>query len=214
MSFPGMNPFADRPVFACFLFDSSASMDPYVDDVIAGHRIMLDTLRKSEVCANGALFVQQALFSESMHMLNTPVELDKGGLDSVTVLDSSNYAPDGMTALYDSLVTLLEELLVVMNDAHDNYDLEPSARLAIITDGADNQSKQGSQQKVWELVQELKAKEWLTSSLVIGLKNQSFDDKKLEKLRMELNFSQAISLGQDGKSVRRAFQLASQQRQD
>jgi len=185
-------------------------MSPFANDVISGHARMLDTLRKSEVCANGALFVQQALFSDKLKELNTPTELSKDGSDKVVVLSNKTYAPDGMTALYESLADILERLLVVMNSAYDDHDLLPSARLAVITDGEDNVSKSGSQKRVWELVDELRQKEWLYQSIVIGLQNSKFDDTKLEKIRQEMNFSKSIPLGQDARAIRRAFQLASQ----
>lgn len=205
---PTLNLVADRPVFAGFLIDSSGSMQKYQKDVIEGHRLMLETLRKSEKCDKGVLYVYQSLFADHPTPLNGFYALDPDGRDQVTVLDDRNYRPDGCTALFDSVVTMATELEAQLELAFKRGH-RPGARIAVITDGEENCSKRARKEDVQEAIRRLRSREWLESSVIVGLKNQDFDEVKLEDLRTAIGFSQKISLDQNPKEIRRAFILAS-----
>lgn len=204
---PTLNRVTDRPVFAGFLIDASGSMQRYQKDVIDAHRFMLDTLRQSEKCDKGVLYVYQSLFADAPTVLNGFYALDANGKDQVTVLDNRNYKPDGMTALFDAIITMAKELEAQLELAYKR-GFSPGARIAVITDGAENKSS-AKKEDVQEVIRRLRGREWLESSVVVGLKNADFDDAKLEDLRTALGFSQKISLDQNAKDIRRAFILAS-----
>src|SRR5687767_13249516 len=104
------NYFVDRPVFAGFLFDCSGSMQQFQDDVIAGHKLMLSTLREAEKCEKGVLYIYQSLFADTVRHLQPFYALDSKGNDQIVSLTRSNYQPGGNTALYDALITVAKEL--------------------------------------------------------------------------------------------------------
>ena len=212
----GLNPYSDRPVFAGFLIDSSGSMGSPVDyapDVIAGHKLMLDTLRASEKCDRGVLYVYQSLFAGgSPTVLHGFYPLDRKGNDQVVALTKSNYRPGGQTALYDAILEMVSQLTSQLQQVvKDGY--MPAARLAVITDGGENASR-ARREDVVAAISSLRAQEWLESSVVVGLKNPSFDETRLELLRESIGFSQKISLIRDPRQIRRAFVLASTFRPD
>ena len=212
-----LNPkiYADSPVFAGFTFDASGSMHPYAGAVVQGHTLMLDTLRRSQKCEMGVLYVYQTLFASSVRNLNPWYPLDPGGNDSVVQLTSSSYTPGGMTALYDAVYSLLRDVAVELNQVRQ-AGLRPSARVAVITDGGENDSAMcrqhgptGAEQMIQEEIRKLRDREWLESSLVIGLVNDDFTPDMLEKTRKDLGFGQAVPLSRTPRDIRRAFRLAS-----
>lgn len=207
---PERNLIVDRPVFAGILVDSSGSMQPYTKAVIAAHGVMLDMLRKSDKCRKGVLWVYQCLFAGTPQPLNSfyPLRPEGPQHDKVTVLDSSNYRPAGRTALYDAVLTMTKELDAQREGAY-RRGLPSGARIAVITDGEDNESPPGAQQKAQAAIKSLRDKEWLEASVVVGLVNSEFTEAKLKALQEALGFSQHISLEQSEKEVRRAFVLAS-----
>jgi hypothetical protein len=187
-------------------------MQPYSQDVVAGHRLMLDTLRQSEKCEHGVLYVYQSLFAAQTTVLNGFYRLDKDGKDQVVQLSGANYAPQGQTALYDAILTMANELDVHLKEVVRRGYL-PAARVAVITDGGENASAARREQVV-EAIRHLRDKEWLESSIVIGLKNPDFDESKLEALRDSIGFSQKIGLDRNSREIRRAFVLASKFKPD
>lgn len=207
-----LNLITDSPVFAGFLIDASGSMERYQRDVIEGHKEMLSTLRDSEKCDLGVLYVYQSLFADHPRPLNGFYALDRNGNDQVIALDVRNYAPAGMTALFDAIITMVNELEAHL-DVVAKQGLLPAARIAVITDGAEN-SSQARKEDVQKAIQRLRSKEWLHSSVVVGLKNPEFDEAKLEALRVAIGFSQKIGLDRNPREIRRAFVLASKPKPD
>ena len=207
----GLNPYHDRPVFAGFLIDASGSMGAPVDyapDVIAGHKLMLDSLRGSEKCDRGVLYVYQSLFAGGAPtVLHGFYPIDRNGNDQVVALTPTNYRPGGQTALYDAILEMVNQLTVQLQQVVKRGYL-PAARLAVITDGGENASK-ARREDVVAAISSLRAQEWLESSVVVGLMNPAFDETRLELLRDSIGFSEKISLTREPRQIRRAFVLAS-----
>jgi len=195
-------------VFCCFAIDSSGSMHSYKDSVIESHPIMLDTLRKSAKCRHDALYVVQYLFSDITKLLNPFEKLDKDKNDSVVVLDQNNYEPDGTTALYKTVFHLLQDMSASIEHCY-NEGVKSLFTIAVITDGEDNQGGIDTS-NIRTVIQDLKTKGFLLSSVVLGLANTQFSKNQLEDIKNELGFDQAISLGQNSRDIRKAFILASQ----
>jgi hypothetical protein len=206
-----LNPYSDRPVFAAFLVDASGSMGAPVDytlDVVAGHKLMLDTIRGSEKCHRGVLYVYQSLFAGGAPtVLHGFYALDRRGNDQVVALTPNNYRPTGQTALYDAILEMVRHLTVQLQQVEKDGFL-PAARLAVITDGGENASR-ARREEVVAAISSLRAQEWLESSVVVGLTNPTFDEARLEELRESIGFSQKISLTREPRQIRRAFVLAS-----
>lgn len=199
----------DDPVFSCFLFDESGSMQPYQQNVIDGQSEMIQILRKSHKCKKGALYVVQYLFADSVKVLNPFAILSPNGSDNVVVMNKGNYYnPDGCTALYKSLFYLLQDMAANIANAQNN-NVKGTFTIGVITDGEDNQG--GIQpDEIKNIIQELQSKGIIRSSVIIGLTNPQFTSSMLNELKNRLGFQEAVSLSQDAKEIRRAFVLASQ----
>lgn len=208
-----LNMIVDHPVFAGFLIDASGSMERYQQDVINGHKAMLATLRESEKCDKGVLYVYQCLFADQPRVLHGFYAMDRGGADKhIVALDTNNYVPNGMTALFDAIITMVQDLEAHLNQVA-KQGLLPAARIAVITDGAENASK-AKEDEVRAAIQRLRSKEWLQSSVIIGLTNPEFTEAKLEDLRVTVGFAQKIRLDRNAKDIRKAFALASKPKPD
>ncbi|MEQ1886555.1 MAG: vWA domain-containing protein [Bryobacteraceae bacterium] len=160
---PDLNLIVDRPVFAGILIDASGSMRPYVKDVIEGHKAMLDALRKCEHSERGVLWIYQSLLRRSANT-ESFYSLSPNGEDRVSVLDASNYQPDGCTALYDAVLTTAKEIEALCESAFKR-GLPSDARMVVITDGEDSCS-QASPEDVQLAIKALHVRDWRFASVL------------------------------------------------
>lgn len=199
---------SEDPVFSCFVIDASGSMAAYSNDVISSHSVMLNTLRDSAKCKNDALYVVQYLFSDKPYQLNPFEKLDSRGKDSVVLLNSNNYKPNGTTALYKTIFHLLQDMAASIDHSY-NEGIISSFTIAVITDGEDTEGGVYPAE-IKAIVQELRAKKFLRSSVVIGLLSQGFNESRLDQIKDTLGFEKYIPVNRNPKEIRRAFMLASQ----
>lgn len=198
------------PVFLCILIDASGSMDVCKDAVVQSHPIALDALRGSALARNNLLYICQYLFESAPRNLHpfTPLSSAQGG-DQVTILDSSNYTPGGMTALYQTLHSSLQDLLVTLSYARKE-GLAPCCSIALITDGEDTEGGTDPS-SIHGLFQELRNQKILKSSVLVGLLNSNLTKNHLESIQKTLGFENLINCGQNSaREIRRAFVMASQ----
>jgi hypothetical protein len=187
------------------------------------HQKALNALRGSSICREGYLKIYQYTFNHKKKLLNNPEELSPQpieGFDKVVRINSSNYLPGGMTALYD----VIDESLKVIYDNYLKKTMLEEKRIdkviiGVITDGED--TVLGSDQKnnkIAEIKQYLKMlrgdgdikKNFLISSVLIGLTGTDFSENKLKEIKKELSFDESVSINQaDEQSIRRAFKLFS-----
>jgi Mg-chelatase subunit ChlD len=126
------------------------------------------------------------------------------------LLDRQKYNPDAGdgTALYDSVFHVLQHMAVNIAHAY-GQNLSTTFTIAVITDGEDNRSSiQPSEIKT--IVQELKSKGHLTSSIVFGLQHSKFSPQAISDIKDAMGFDEAIPFGRSDSEIRRAFALASQ----
>jgi len=182
------------------------------------HEKALNALRGSQHCRDGYLQLYQFTFNQKEMVLNKPEFLTPEGLDNVVRISSNNYYPEGRTALYDTI----HRSLKVMYEIHLKPELEKNGRLdkvciGVITDGEDTMLNESQKaQRINEIKQYLTIlrgeirKNFLVSSVLIGLTSNEFSDNKLKEIRKELNFDESISIIQaDEQSIRKAFKLFS-----
>jgi hypothetical protein len=199
----------EDPAMACFLIDASPSMEPYVDAVVEGQRLMVNTLRQSAKCRKGALYIGQWLFSGTSSLLNPFRPLSQGAADEVALLDQVNYRPqDGNgTALYQTVFHVLQDMT-----ANIAYSLSQMVRasftIGVITDGEDNRGGVYPAE-IHAVVSELRSKDYLTKSVVIGIENPKLPRATIIEIQSRLGFDEAIFVGQSNQEIRRAFALAS-----
>jgi hypothetical protein len=210
VNIPSMDDVNGDPVFLCILTDASTSMTECVDVLIKSHPVMLDSLRESALARHNLLHVCQYLFNSDPVNLHPFVPLSThSGNDQVTILDRSNYVPSGMTALYKTLHSCLQDLLAMVSYARSE-GLSPSASIALFTDGNDTE-KGVSPSEIKNLFDELHDQQILKSSVLVGLLNSGLTRSHLVSIQKELGFKDMIECGRDSaRDIRRAFVMASQ----
>jgi hypothetical protein len=211
VAIPSLDDAAYDPIFTCIVIDQSGSMESCVNALLDSHPRMLDALRESAVTRNGAHFVSQYLFSGSITTLQDAEALSvKHSSDKVTVLTINNYKLkwDG-TALYDTLFDVLQDMLTLLQEAR-NEGLSPKLCIAVITDGEDNVSKTDPA-NIRRLIEELKTKKILLSSVLVALNNGSFSSSAAAAIRETIGFDKILNCNQSSpREIREAFILASQ----
>ena len=200
------------------------------------HEKALNALRSSANCRQGILKIFQYTFNHDRKWLNDPETLSTSphGEDKVKKITVNNYYPSGMTALYDvveeSIKVVFEKYLKKTEETTKDID---KLIIGLITDGEDTiingekRYKDGSYEereeykrmkseklkKIAEWMQLLrgngvKGKNFLESSVIIGLTGDGLNETELNQIKKELNFDSSISLLKDDEhSIREAFKL-------
>lgn len=132
----------DAPVEILVIADRSGSMQSIQDDAIGGFNSFLKEQQELEGKANLTL----VLFDDKYEVPVKSVDIDK-----VKPLTSETFVPRGMTAMNDAIGKALSEL----------SEINPEkAVICIITDGAENSSKEFSGQQVKEKIKAAEEKGW------------------------------------------------------
>lgn len=146
-----------KRVFNLIILDESGSMSGLEDASITGVNETLKTIRAAyEEFPEQEQFVTFATFSgEPYYEKNTcRVKREQLPIASVTDLTRSEYHPNGMTPLWDSMGKLLTEL-------DDQVEKEDLVLVTIITDGYENSSVRYDADKIKKLVTRLDEKGWV-----------------------------------------------------
>lgn len=132
----------DRPVEIFVIADRSGSMESIRDDAIGGFNSFLEEQQKLDGKANLTL----VLFDDKYEVPVKSVDIQK-----VKPLTRETFVPRGMTAMNDAIGKAIVELSEIAPD---------KAVVCIITDGAENSSKEFSNQQVKDKIKEVEAKGW------------------------------------------------------
>ncbi|MDD2899051.1 MAG: hypothetical protein PHI31_10095, partial [Desulfuromonadaceae bacterium] len=108
----------------------------------------------------------------------------------VTILNNANYNPSGRTALYKTLHSGLQDLLVVLSYARKN-GLAPVCIIALIADGEDTEGEV-SPEDIRNLLQELREQSILKNSVLLGFLNNTLTQERLEAIQKNLGFDEYI----------------------
>ena len=203
-----------------------------IDTISSAHQQTLNALRGSLTCRQRAMEVYQYTFNATSNVLNEPRKLSPLGLeDKVVLIDSNNYEPFSVTALYQTLEEALGNIYTnYLKKNKDKFKRIDKLSIGIITDGEDTYIDNTliyNEKELYETKKKAKLKkikEWLKmlrgngdlsqnhleGSVVIGLTGEHFSKEKLEVIRKEIGFEEAISISDSNeKSIRRAFKTAS-----
>lgn len=130
-------------VHVAMILDESGSMAPQWDDTIGGANTYFENLKKdSEVDYS----ISITKFDTVYTTLATNVPITE-----VPLIDKRNYSPRGMTALYDAVGRTLQSLESVVQD-------NEKAMVVIITDGAENSSREHTHATIRPWIERLQAK--------------------------------------------------------
>ena len=125
-----------------FILDKSGSMSPLVDDTIGG----FNSLLKKQKNEKGQCVVTTVLFNQSIQILHNRIPIE-----DVKNMTEKECQPMGSTALLDAMGSTIDK---IKND-HVNTPKEKrpdKVLFAIITDGAENSSREYNIKQVKSLV--------------------------------------------------------------
>ncbi len=124
-----------------YVLDQSGSMKPVEEQTISGFNEQVQMLKSEQ--ANNNVSVSLIKFN---HTVN-PVFLSES-LDSLQELTSESYKPNGGTAMYDAVGYAIEHIKSLSGNEND------SILVTIISDGEENSSKEYTQNRLAELIQQ------------------------------------------------------------
>ena len=124
------------------VLDRSGSMSGVVSDAIGGFNTFLETQKEIPGDAN----ITVSLFDDVIeyYVKDTPVK-------SVAPLTKITYVPRGMTALYDAIGVLINDFGKKFSNMKEE-DRPAKVIIAILTDGAENASKEFTENKIFDMI--------------------------------------------------------------
>lgn len=128
-----------KKTYLAFILDESGSMGVCRETTISGYNEYLATLRNQD---NGIIKTTLTKFNTDFTHVYTDL-----ALEDVADLTTDTYKPDGFTALYDAIGHTLIELDKVVKK-------KDRVLCVILTDGAENASKEYTRQQIFEMIQE------------------------------------------------------------
>jgi len=140
-----------QKIFNLIVLDASGSMYSIRNEAVAGVVETIQTIRTSqEENANQEHLLSLVVFNGKY----TTIVFDRMPITKVPDLNEKDYQPTDNTPLYDAMgysITNLQRYI----DEDDNV------LVTIITDGYENASREWNHQRIYQLVEDLKKKNWL-----------------------------------------------------
>lgn len=141
----------NQKIYNLIVLDASGSMYSIRNEAIAGVVETIQTIRTAQKDnAN-----QEHLFSLVVfNGRSIATVYDRMPIDKVPDLDANDYQPTDNTPLYDAMGNAITNLQRYIND-------DDNVLVTVITDGYENSSVEWNHQRVFQLVDDLKNKNWL-----------------------------------------------------
>lgn len=186
---------ATEATLVSVVLDMSSSMDSYRNEVIAAYNAMLSALQASK--ASASILLSTWTFSDTPNLLHGYLPVGQ-----VSPLTTSNYSPNGMTALYDTVMATMTGLVSYGQKLLDNG--VPNRRIVfVLSDGADNRSKaRAAQVKT--------ASQGLITQEAYTLAYAGFGSSDLKQIADEVGFPDVITTAATESEIRRIFHQVSQ----
>lgn len=131
-----------------FVLDRSGSMSSIKDDAIGGFNAFVDAQKK----VAGTADITLVLFDHEYQKV-----YDAKDINSVELLTDKTYIPRGNTALLDAIGRSINEVGAKLNALKEDERAE-KVIVCIITDGAENASKEFTNEKIKEMIEHQKSK--------------------------------------------------------
>ena len=141
----------NQKIYNLIVLDASGSMYSIRNEAIAGVVETIQTIRTAQKDnAN-----QEHLFSLVVfNGRSIATVYDRMPIDKVPDLDANDYQPTDNTPLYDAMGNAITNLQRYINE-------DDNVLVTVITDGYENSSVEWNHQRVFQLVEDLKNKNWL-----------------------------------------------------
>jgi Mg-chelatase subunit ChlD len=141
-------------VFNLIILDESGSMESIKKPAIDGLNETLQSIRSAQETHKE--LQQHFVTLVSFNSGGTRVILDHVSASEIRMLTSRDYQPNNCTPLYDAMGNSLSKLRYRLDSKENNQVL-----VTIITDGYENASKEYTGKMIKNMVEELKALEWV-----------------------------------------------------
>ena len=141
----------NQKIYNLIVLDASGSMYSIRNEAIAGVVETVQTIRTAQKDnAN-----QEHLFSLVVfNGRSIATVYDRMPIDKVPDLDANDYQPTDNTPLYDAMGNAITNLQRYINE-------DDNVLVTVITDGYENASREWNHQRIYQLVEDLKKKNWL-----------------------------------------------------
>ena len=141
----------NQKIYNLIVLDASGSMYSIRNEAIAGVVETIQTIRTAQKDnAN-----QEHLFSLVVfNGRSIATVYDRMPIEKVPDLDANDYQPTDNTPLYDAMGNAITNLQRYINE-------DDNVLVTVITDGYENSSVEWNHQRVFQLVEDLKKKNWL-----------------------------------------------------
>lgn len=131
-----------------FILDKSGSMAGLEKDTIGGFNAML----QKQKALDGECRITTVLFDNRYELLH-----DRIDIRAVSSMSDREYQVGGSTALLDAIGLTIQKLVSVQKNTAQEYRAE-KVMFVIITDGAENSSREYSSDRVKEMIQKEKTR--------------------------------------------------------
>lgn len=183
----------DNFIHVCFIVDESGSMSLSKSDVIGGFE---NTIKEQKELKEGKCSVSLFTFNSNVKQIYLGKDVNE-----ITTID---YHPNGMTAMNDGIGTAIDSVGKWLSDMDESE--RPSKNLIVImTDGAENYSKEYTFDKVREMIKHQEDKyNW--SFIYMGTDLTNMDDVNNLGIKMS-SFSSRSDLNKNYSVVNEATKM-------
>lgn len=165
-----------------FVLDMTGSMKPLASEAVIGFNNFLDEQKKVKGKANLTLII--------FNSLETKKALDKVNLAKAESINHSDYRPDGLTPLLDTIGNSIDEFKA----------MNSKVIFAIMTDGEENFSRKFNRKQIFDLIAEQKDKDkW--EFIFLGANQDSY----LEAGRLGVDKKDTANFDFTAKGMRGAY---------
>lgn len=163
----------------CIILDESGSMTDVEKDTIGGFNKFLEDQKKIKGKVNLSLYKFNTKY-ENVYFCED--------IQNIKKLSEDNYVPGSMTALLDAVGRGINDISIDISQRKDNN--KPNKLLfVIITDGAENSSKEYEFSKIKNLIKEKEKDNW--EFLFLGANLENFSDAGNMGVNMTANMSKS-----------------------
>jgi uncharacterized protein YegL len=186
---------ATEATLVSVVLDMSSSMSGYQSEVITAYNTMLDALKGSKAAAS--IMLSTWTFSDSPNLLHGYLPVGQ-----VQKLSTNEYSPNGMTALYDTVMGTMTGIVSYGQKLLDNG--VPNRRIIfVLSDGGDNRSKaRAGQVKT--------ASQGLITQEAYTLAYAGFGSSDLKQIADDIGFPEVITTSASESEIRKIFHQVSQ----
>jgi len=179
------------PTQILIILDRSGSMAPIAGDVVGGVNTFLDEQRRNGPDARVTIVQFDSQDPQEILVDGVPIA-------EVTPIDPQRYSPRGGTPLLDAVGRAVGRLMVKMGTIQPDGSSQ-DVIVAVVTDGAENQSREFVLADINRLVESCEAKGW--NFVYLSAHRDAFHDAE----RMGFKAGSVVQFDHSGDGARQVF---------